>query len=1110
MRDKFLAQIQRTNKHPLLFRNIIGKLRAEISKSSYPALQDKVLRFSKHAKRVLLHRRDNFWGALRLSLILDYVPLEKEICWQVNQLRRFIAPLNNHLATLVELNNAVNISDYESARRILASHRLEHGVSLWNLEAEIACASREKDAEGRLDQILAEITNELPGSLTGLAAYQFADLYDQETTLGGFRSRVERVYKNSSYPLTFYIKTKFLSEDQSPEALSWFLNIESGFSYIDCYNALLLVLEASTLLHGAIELMPQLIGELSPICGIRDERLRRFLEAGGFGIARDGDENIVDSKVFPNLHTMASNYLGPNDSNSIRVPSTSIEEALGENLSLLGSRDADLYETYRSLQTTISKHGFLPWTTAMAASIDGLFFVLGDRHDYLQYCGACLPDSGPDDQTFKKDLPSVADWFIARGIAVHPWATVCRAIDATPVRVGEALRLLNEGQPDEALSALEGGQSNSITEFGVASIKIAALMRRGEEAAALSACVREALLQESRAGFLPFSDLVGNAKSFADLAHLDTVDLTIGLYFCLQHIQNSKPQFYLEYACKALLQEHGCSTLASLAERFPKDDRRIHFILWKVFTSTNLRLVRFLKSADEFDEARLEIFRMLLDLMKDDVQVILEEIRSLLRRRELRHAEDDVESTRITVSKEGLRRWAEEKHREQFNRIKKGRVTRIAPTLHEVEESLRQVLASPGGATHDSSIKTNLQDPLFAIGSAIFSECFTRPDDGLDHFISLRIRHGSLVGYLRAPLERASLVEQGTLDIESRLAQEWRDRLRRSSPNSVDSVINALGMLQVNFDSMVEEFRAELLQVKTEKKPMGMFLMGHPKVVWDAFHVEWEEATTFDSFFESVWTAFRSRLELDLEAVRRHIDDAILLNAEAMFRELHKAVDAAYLDPIDRAVIISAINDGTRWLQESVDVVKRWFVFNEEPFETSSLDFTQILDVALNVFKNARPSLTVTFIQKRIPVDIHFVRMLVPRLTDAFFIMLDNVFWHSGLSGAAKIELVADWTSLTETMGCLSVTMTNCLGSTVDIGMTKERLAQIREQIVTGQTTAALTGEGRSGLIKLAKIARGNEQDDTAETVSFDCSDDGRFKVTAHLHLDYNERQPEK
>ncbi|THJ50834.1 hypothetical protein E9536_25925 [Burkholderia sp. LS-044] len=1020
------------------------------------------------------------------------VGVEHEIYWAALQLVPLSVQIEAHLESIGKLTALFNVGSYDAALDVIDDHLNTHGPSLWNLEAKIACLSKIAPDSNILPDLVAQLRDEGAG-LVWYVGHKFCDLYEQNSTLAGFAKRAQPEIDSfeDTPALCNYLRVKLLGNHASPEAVSDFLRRESAFSYIDAFEGVLVALYGlakwpqfgpeNTILRNAI-------GILGTIPSASIEALRKAFGSPsnsavpyrliGSPRPRFGAVTLrCLHRLFPDETLFRKSDAGP-----LSLTEQQIE---AETLRILTGQTSAMQSLY-NLRTFAAKHQFLPWATALDAWLQGLVVTDVAERGFARWEAAYYEP--------EKEHESGVDAMDA----AYPWLQLYEPASREYALYKTAVQLAQEERYEQALGPLNDFlQTSDQLNLGLQILRVSIAERSFDESAALRASVEVVLRWPGFAEILPFDSLVGNERSWSDLQDFDLLDLAIGLHYTSRGERESKTKFNLELVCKKLLAHFKCESLAELLERIPGGDRRVSFILWRVMVPKNLRLVGFLKTSDAVDTARLQVCQALLDVAGTNKDEIVAEIRRITEGQFARKVEREIETARIFADKDGLRRWAERECREQFLRLKTSRVALLAPSIAQIKASLTE--ARSGSGNSSDSIEQHMKDPLFALGASIFSECFWKQDDGLDHFLSLRIRHGSLSGYLRAPLERGRLVSQGAF-AGSVLETEWKATLKSSTTESVNQLLTHLTLFQEQFDASLEALRKEYVQIRSKDKPKGIFAIGMTKPAWDVYYHQWEGAETFEQFFEACWAAFEDVLDVSLEDVRKFLRGQFTQDCEKLFDTLRRALDQCGLDAQDRANLVTCINNSVRGLQDAVAVVANWFVPFEPLRDEVELRFEQVLEVALRVFKNARPGFTLDVEQHgESDADVFISSHLLPRMSDALFIIFDNVYRHSGHVSGAKVKIVWAWTFEIGNRVTLNMRVENTIAETKSVDAVRAGFEEARAKISSERSGDALVGEGGTGLVKLVRIAQSDTGQFRGGRVAFDISNDGVVSIECAL-----------
>src|SRR5207253_2252884 len=157
-----------------------------------------------------------------------------------------------------------------------------------------------------------------------------------------------------------------------------------------------------------------------------------------------------------------------------------------------------------------------------------------------------------------------------------------------------------------------------------------------------------------------------------------------------------------------------------------------------------------------------KVCRMLLEMDPEYAESYRTEIKDILRRLMIQKRIREIEQSKIFVDVEGLKNKLKKTMKESFSRYLSFLKSNVQPsTQSDVKDAIQ--LASLGSL--DKLIKLSLPEnevtDIFQRMVVEFRDQFvSSTEHGLDGYLSVRIRHGTLEGQLRRPLEAANLITQ--------------------------------------------------------------------------------------------------------------------------------------------------------------------------------------------------------------------------------------------------------------------------------------------------------------------------------------------------------------
>jgi len=466
-------------------------------------------------------------------------------------------------------------------------------------------------------------------------------------------------------------------------------------------------------------------------------------------------------------------------------------------------------------------------------------------------------------------------------------------------------------------------------------------------------------------------------------------------------------------------------------------------------------------SSNEVEYERLKICQLLRKHDVDNDALYSEEIKEIAQRRVLSTAIREVEQSKVHVDVDGIRMAMDSSIRESFERYQ-AIASSCPPGTGEVfitlgvDEANGYELSMPGDEV------LNLLTVMYL---EIRDKFISSNEYGLDGYLSVRIRHGTLVGQLRLPLEVPGLVCQ-----RDNQKNEYQDNVRWmavyvTAPDEIRSEINkSLKKFSREVDGLVSMLKDRWIQISTElKNPDGLFKYTFSVDMLRILQSMVANVTTHEVFFDTVIKFLWAQTEVNLEKVRTKITDSLIENFNQVFDKLQHdilAVHRRYL----LTDLMDQISNARTAIQNELTLIASWFT---RPKESSFADYEPILpiNIGIEMLRNIYParSLDPTV---RVSVKSKFAGHTLRSLVDIMFILLDNVVKHSGLSELTpetEVSLQMDNDGLVELL------VTNPIAKD-QIDSHSKQVEEINARLQQGDVLKQISREGGTGLAKIAKI----------------------------------------
>ena len=639
---------------------------------------------------------------------------------------------------------------------------------------------------------------------------------------------------------------------------------------------------------------------------------------------------------------------------------------------------------------------------------------------------------------------------------------------------GDCVALLN-------LSRLLTFETGQPTQFALEA-EIAGLQGSVGLEAAVSKTIDYLLADEGLVHWIPVVNLCRDALRSGN-ASKRLVDIPIILDFATKL---SAQEFASErtFAAEDYLQAEGALLPSDLLRQIPRDkatDRDLYFF-GNVCTPSSLRTSSLFQNEHELEDERIVICQWLIQGKTPLADQFEEEARELVRSRHIKQGLQALAGSKLSIDRAGLRRWADRAVREDFDRymdlLKRG--------IFSVDDKFRDAVYSTIGSGKVSASGLEVPDNEAAsliarIIGEIIGEFALHSECGLDAYLSLRIRHGTLSGHLRGPVEQERLITRRGSDGRYLENTYWKERLRGTvAPSNIHAVDDRLRALSSKYDGIIEELTQTLIQVRRAEKPKGLIRIDVTPTFVVAMIADTRLGLSFDDFFlvceESFWAIVEAN-QPEIDIALDSIFDSVQAEFDACEREIHAIAEegtAPLRDALLRARNVALM---------AVDKIKEWLTPPTTP-ASLTLGIEESIRVSLSVingfYREFNPQ--IQFLMQDMPALHGMVRLF----SDIFFIIFENVMKYSGNNVDPDVKIEAK-----ERDDHLWFRVTNSVKHVSE--QERARIAIAKDRIESGAFRTAVRGEGGTGLPKLAKVIGFGSG---GGSIDFSLIDDGsRFMV---------------
>jgi len=1092
---------------------LVSQLREQMEPATFPSLVDALPMFP-HRGYPLLPSLGMSLKAFRTTApLMNSVPTTRELDWAAAVFIHRAGALNAFFEMKNLLENYLLLGQYDECEKSLDRIEEVFGFSFWLLELRIAVLQLGKGLEAQKNYLASVRKLRSEGSLISFLGYYAS--WRNEGTVNPFHYKKTTKEKAADWkvPKEFrtYLLFKLTNEcELSEAALSTILRYEASYSLIDYYESYvqLAVKFLSRELQSFAGLFRSSLLALAD--ALSDKRLFKLLSITdnipSTYLSRckirslDTDceiliqnstslQNKIERQVRENpddIHLWYNGAIAEIDSEQPLFESNGLGRKFARILKAVIEKKSDLEE--RRLEGARLILNFpLPSVTQFEA-----FFwpqISSNPHPNLVEQLAAFLSSPYLDPRFLRSIPSdrrpryaeelttaygahqVLEFEAWRaGIVSDPNVQNLLETSVSPALFKEVLieHSVAADRNDEALKiakqlvAQDSSRYRHVAERWIAECLFK--LERVEEAINY-VC----LVSISDSNVIPVMPLAKCATSLnkalrARLASKLSTPIVLDLY-----TRNFEMAFESErnYAYEDFLTAHGLEKPSQLKELVSQFERTfLIYYLQYVCVPEVMQVSTVFSSSRELDEERLAICAILAEIDPENLEEHEMEIREMTRKLVVRRGVREVEQSKIFVDMAAIRRWAEKSLKESFVRYGMLSSAGLDAGGAGIDNAIRDMLTgTPVSEEYLHLPKNETSDLLVNMINDFFQQCLMNPSHGLDCYLSMRIRHGALAGQLRVPLEEERIItrREGPLD-EYQENEYWKVHIS-ASPAELDELDERMREFSKEFDSFVDQIANDYIQIRSAEKPHGLFQLQLNALTVRALASDISKSnSSFEDFLDICADLFWQVLEFRLKDVRQTIEERVKPGMTLLFEtfrtDLKKLQEPFMSYQLDGAIV----NAQTK-AQQALEQVKDWFRV-PKPLTESTFTFEEIVDISLggvrNLHRDFNPDLSV-----KVPADLFRLGQL-GLFSDIFFIVLDNVRTHSGMSDPwVKVSARLDDAQLE--IEVVSEVASNSY--TVDDA---DRVSQIKETIAQGEGgyLRAVRSEGGTGLKKLRNILR--------------------------------------
>jgi hypothetical protein len=1059
---------------------------------------------------------------------VPYVSVDKEIPWATAILSVFSTELQRFIDWRQQFERSFLLADYSGARAALNQCEEELGISTWLLEQRLLLEEYSSGFDANAELAAPTSAHENHWLVRYLGAF-FSLRADKRTPLDEFDRKIARSLgfnEQSRYysELQAYIAFKLNRSHESIEQhANYIISAESAAPIVDRYDTLVRMLVQ---LFGSKQLptdhLRKYVDNLRQF--VRDEfvdTMAAFLEGvpyskkvkldkeflrvldaytvADYRQSADGAIKMIDEypAYYPLYEIAAKSFAADGRRWKDGAEIKSVSDSVGANLIDAWSGGAGSENGRHELARIAT---LMPRTNLS----HGLNWFCREEHEWRSSAGHInasialteiinpraaweLAASGERatylDQIFKSHSESMVVTFERDLLEAPETAKLDKRIPQ-PRQLWHRSRVLMSQQQWAKAAELLGRiivnevprNLRALTENRIARAQFDCLFHLGKWIECAELTVAATIVNRASAKTLPIEKLVGVIERG------DAPKLFESINYPLLYAFVSSKQKEIYPAYDGFMHAIGASKpteLFELPQRFGK--QRLILFLSEVCVPKVLARSPIFESSEEVSNERIRICQFLAKSDSSDIAKYSAEINGLTQQLVIRRGVRQVESSKIFVDIGGLKRAGRSRWRHSYDRLVEVVESKTIAELAAIDLTQIIVIELPKGGkkrTEEEEGLLNVESiPLqvVTVSYAWFKQLFLDVRDqfvssnefGLNSYLSVRIRHGTIEGQVRSSFEAANLLSQkGSAGGTYLPNRYWDEKLEQADSERRGEFQRILQSFSSVIDGIATRLKGHLIRIRTEKKTeVGLFDYTFvDSELSPLFSQKFRAIRDYDQFIDAILDVLWARTHENLAGIRKHI-------AGPLKQEAYDAL--VTLQQQAKSVLPSAVNSDFQMVtsgcltafQNDFQRMSEWFnVSGQTTIEQFSL--RELVQICASVISNTH--LNSNFAPEvQAPDSPLFKGRYFPAFSDIVRTLMDNTISHSGVNSALHVTVAA-----TVHKEVLTLTIANKLSEERRKTDPVEYLRKHYIEPTDKHGDDIVATEGGTGLRKIQKILR--------------------------------------
>lgn len=483
------------------------------------------------------------------------------------------------------------------------------------------------------------------------------------------------------------------------------------------------------------------------------------------------------------------------------------------------------------------------------------------------------------------------------------------------------------------------------------------------------------------------------------------------------------------------------------------------------------------ESQDELDNERVEVCRLLSLLDKDNFELYINEIADINRNQLIRRGIKQIDESKIYVDVNGIKISLDKDIRESFDRSL-NLLNLPLDQIQKLDESSERVLVPYYSKDSDQKADSTLKIKLSSYSRfSQFIDMFSKIRDkfiasnefGIDTYLSMRIRHGTLLGEIRSVFELYNLVTKKEDNSNQYQSNAFlKDKLQIESYIIEKEFDLIMSNFSAKIDNICNDLKNNKIQIKTERKNVdGLFdYTFKDSDLVQIYKHQIGDITIYEEFFDTVISLLWDRTEKILHNIRENISSSIktvmIQHLSELGRNLEAVIDKSQYPELNE--IISNITSCQTEISNELDKISSWFKRSNSK-SINEFDIDLPIDASLTILKRIYKEYNNLQPDMEIDCPMKFEGENFPDFTYIMQNLFHNILTHSKLSSKElKINISA---TLNENI--LSICIANNFSESLDLSQINQKIIDTRALLEGTHDNEKTRAEDGTGYIKIRK-----------------------------------------